>query len=311
VTKTLFFLIFQGGGFHKFQWQQNLDSIKPPSYILANIFKLMNIDPAKPLKNQSALVTGANSGIGEGTAIALAEAGAAVVVNYVTNPDAAAQVVADIKAAGGEATAIQADVSNEEQVQAMFRQMIATYGTIDILVNNAGLQKDAAFQDMTLAQWNTVIGINLTGQFLCAREAVREFLRRGPRPEISCALGKIICMSSVHEVIPWGGHVNYAASKGGIMLLMKSMAQELAPKKIRINSVGPGAIKTPINRSAWETPEAEAALLKLIPDGRVGVPADIARAVVWLASDASDYITGTTLFVDGGMTLYPGFATGG
>lgn len=271
----------------------------------------MNIDPAKPLKNQKALVTGANSGIGEGAAKALAAAGAAVVVNYVTNPDAAAQVVADIQSAGGEAMAIQADVSNEEQVQAMFRQMAASYGTIDILVNNAGLQKDAAFQEMTLAQWNTVIGINLTGQFLCAREAVREFLRRGPRPEISSALGKIICMSSVHEVIPWGGHANYAASKGGVMLLMKSMAQELAPKKIRVNSVGPGAIKTPINRAAWETPEAEAQLLKLIPDGRVGLPEDIARAVVWLASDASDYVTGTTLFVDGGMTLYPGFATGG
>lgn len=271
----------------------------------------MNIDPAKPLKNQKALVTGANSGIGEATVKALAAAGASVVVNYVANPDAAAQVVEDIKSQGGEAIALQADVSSEEQVQAMFKKMFTVYGTIDILVNNAGLQRDAALQDMTLAQWNTVIGINLTGQFLCAREAVREFLRRGPQPEISCALGKIICMSSVHEVIPWGGHANYAASKGGVMLLMKSMAQELAPHKIRINSVGPGAIKTPINRSAWETPEAEASLLKLIPDGRVGLPDDIARAVVWLASDSSDYVTGTTLFVDGGMTLYPGFATGG
>jgi glucose 1-dehydrogenase len=164
---------------------------------------------------------------------------------------------------------------------------------------------------MTLEQWNTVIGINLTGQFLCAREAVREFLRRGVVPEVSSAAGKIVCMSSVHEVIPWGGHVNYAASKGGVMQLMKSMAQELAPKKIRVNSIAPGAIKTPINRSAWETPAAEAELLKLIPENRVGVPEDIARAVVWLASDASDYVTGTTLFVDGGMTLYPGFATGG
>ena len=271
----------------------------------------MNIDPAKPLQNQKALVTGANSGIGEGAAKALAAAGASVVVNYVVNPDAANQVVADIKAAGGEAMAIAADVSNEAQVQAMFQQMIAAYGTIDILVNNAGLQRDSSFENMTLAQWNTVIGINLTGQFLCAREAVREFLRRGPKPEISSALGKIICMSSVHEVIPWGGHVNYASSKGGVMLLMKSMAQELAPKKIRVNSIGPGAIKTPINKSAWDTPEALNSLLTLIPDGRIGLPEDIARAVVFLASDASDYITGTTLFVDGGMTLYPGFSTGG
>jgi glucose 1-dehydrogenase len=271
----------------------------------------MNQDPVKPLQNQTALVTGANSGIGEGTAKALAAAGAKVVVNYVVNPDAANQVVADIKAAGGEATAIAADVSNEEQVQAMFKQAVAAYGTVDILVNNAGLQRDSSFPDMTLAQWNTVIGINLTGQFLCAREAVREFIRRGPRPEVSCALGKIICMSSVHEVIPWGGHANYAASKGGVMLLMKSMAQELAPKKIRVNSVGPGAIQTPINRSAWDTPQALASLLTLVPDGRIGLPEDIARAVIFLASDASDYITGTTLFVDGGMTLYPGFSTGG
>jgi glucose 1-dehydrogenase len=164
---------------------------------------------------------------------------------------------------------------------------------------------------MTLKQWNIVIGVNLTGQFLCARAAVQEFLRRGVVDSVSRAAGKIICMSSVHEVIPWGGHVNYAASKGGVMQLMKSMAQELAPKKIRVNSIAPGAIKTPINRSAWETPEAEKELLSLIPDGRVGTPDDIARAAVWLASDASDYVTGTTLFVDGGMTLYPGFATGG
>jgi glucose 1-dehydrogenase len=269
------------------------------------------IDPAKPLKNQKALVTGANSGIGEACAIGLGEAGASVVVNYRSNPDEAERVVQKIKAFGSDAIAIQCDVSSEEQVQSMFKKALETFGTLDILVNNAGLQQDAAFQDMTLKQWNTVIAVNLTGQFLCAREAVREFLRRGVVPEVSSAAGKIICMSSVHEVIPWGGHVNYASSKGGIMQLMKSMAQELAPKKIRVNSIGPGAIKTPINRAAWETPEALASLLTLIPDGRVGVPEDIARATVWLASDASDYVTGQTLFVDGGMTLYPGFATGG
>jgi glucose 1-dehydrogenase len=156
-----------------------------------------------------------------------------------------------------------------------------------------------------------VISVNLTGQFLCAREAVREYLRRGVVPAVSRAAGKIICMSSVHEVIPWGGHVNYASSKGGVMQLMKSMAQELAPKKIRVNSIAPGAIRTPINREAWDTPDALSSLLKLIPDQRIGEPEDIARTAVWLASDQSDYITGATLFVDGGMTLYPGFATGG
>ena len=268
-------------------------------------------NPLKPLKNQKALVTGANSGIGEACALALGAAGADVVVNYVSRPEEAERVVQSIKQSGSRAIAIQADVSHEDQVQAMFAEMLKQFGTIDILVNNAGLQRDSRFEDMTLEQWNTVIAINLTGQFLCAREAVREFLRRGVVPEVSTAAGKIICMSSVHEVIPWGGHVNYAASKGGVMQLMKSMAQELAPKQIRVNSIAPGAIKTPINRAAWETPEAEAALLKLIPAGRAGVPLDIARAAVWLASDASDYVTGTTLFVDGGMTLYPGFATGG
>jgi glucose 1-dehydrogenase len=268
-------------------------------------------DPLKPLKNQKALVTGANSGIGEACALALGAAGADVVVNYYSNPDEAGRVVASIQQSGSKAIAVRADVSREGEVQAMFAEMLREFGTIDILVNNAGLQRDAPFHDMTLEQWNTVIATNLTGQFLCAREAVREFLRRGVVPEVSSAAGKIICMSSVHEVIPWGGHVNYAASKGGVMLLMKSMAQELAPKKIRVNSIAPGAIKTPINRTAWETPSAEAELLKLIPEGRVGVPEDIARTAVWLASDASDYVTGTTLFVDGGMTLYPGFATGG
>jgi glucose 1-dehydrogenase len=267
--------------------------------------------PGQPLKGQSALVTGANSGIGESVARHLAAAGAAVVINYVSNEQYANQMVNEISDVGGDAIAIQADVSKEDQVRAMFAQMYRKFGTIDILVNNAGLQKDASFHEMTLDQWNFVLGVNLTGQFLCAREAIREFLRRGIRPEVSCAAGKIICMSSVHEVIPWAGHANYAASKGGVMLLMKSLAQEVAPKRIRVNSIGPGAIKTPINRSAWDTPEAEKSLLTLIPYDRVGVPGDIGKAAVWLASDDSDYVTGITLFVDGGMTLYPGFATGG
>jgi len=264
------------------------------------------------LLGQVAIVTGASSGIGLAVAKELALEGASVVVNHVAPAkEQADAVVADIVAAGGKGMAIAADVSQEDQVIAMFAQTIAAYGTVDILVNNAGLQKDSAFQDMTLQQWNTVIGVNLTGQFLCAREAVREYLRRGVVPERSVAAGKIICMSSVHEVIPWGGHVNYATSKGGILQLMKSIAQELAPHKIRCNSIGPGAIKTPINTSAWSTPEAEAKLLTLIPYDRVGEPVDIARAAVWLASDESDYVNGITLFVDGGMTLYPGFATGG
>ena len=265
----------------------------------------------QPLQNQKAIVTGANSGIGEACARALANAGAAVCINWVTHPEATQRIVDDLRAAGHTASDYRADVSDEAQVEAMFAHTIQEWGTVDILVNNAGLQDDAALENMTLAQWNKVIGINLTGQFLCARAAVREFLRRGVVPEVSKAAGKIICMSSVHEVIPWGGHANYAASKGGIMQLMKTMAQELAPKKVRVNSIGPGAIRTPINRSAWETAEAMKSLLTLIPDGRIGEPEDIGRAAVWLASDDSDYMTGQTMFVDGGMTLYPGFSTGG
>lgn len=263
------------------------------------------------LKGQKALVTGANSGIGRAVAIALGSAGADVVVNYVRGENAANEVVDAVVKSGSRAAAIQADVSNEDQVQAMFRKMIEEFRTIDILVNNAGLQMDAPFEQMTLAQWNTVIGINLTGQFLCAREAVREFKRRGVVNDVSVSAGKIICMSSVHEVIPWAGHANYAASKGGVMLLMKSIAQEVAPYRIRVNSVSPGAIRTPINVSAWNSPEAYTALMRLIPYKRIGEPEDIGRVVVFLASDQADYINGASIFVDGGMTLYPGFAAGG
>ena len=269
------------------------------------------MDYPQALAGQVALVTGANSGIGKAVAIGLGKAGADVIVNYVADATSAEAVAEEIEATGNRAIAVKADISKEAEVQAMFRQIIERFGTLHILVNNAGLQRDAAFAEMTLEQWNFVIGVNLTGQFLCAREAAREFKRRGVDPKVSAAAGKIICMSSVHEVIPWGGHANYAASKGGVMQLMKSMAQELAPFRIRVNSVGPGAIRTPINRAAWSTPEAYAALMKLVPYQRIGEPEDIAQAVVWLASDASDYVTGTTLFVDGGMTLYPGFATGG
>lgn len=268
-------------------------------------------EPRQLLRGQKALVTGANSGIGKATAIALGKAGADVVVNYVVGDDSAEAVVEEIQRAGVKAYAHRADVSNEDQVKAMFGKMIAELGTIDILVNNAGRQKDARFVDMTLADWNAVISVNLTGQFLCAREAVREFLRRGVVLSVSAAAGKIICMSSVHERIPWAGHANYAASKGGIMMLMKSIAQEFAPHRVRINSIAPGAIRTPINTEAWNTPEAYRSLMTLVPYGRIGEPEDIARTAVWLASDESDYLVGATLFVDGGMTLYPGFTENG
>ncbi len=256
-------------------------------------------------------MSGGSSGIGAAVAGALAAAGAAVGVNYPSDPADAAVVVAEIERAGGAAVAFQGDVSREDQVKAMFRAVIERFGRLDILVANAGIQRDAGFADMTLAQWQGVLDVNLTGQFLCAREAVRIFDRQGRDPRRSAAAGKIICMSSVHEAIPWAGHANYAASKGGGMLMMKSLAQEVAPRGIRVNGIAPGAIQTEINRAAWETPEALRRLLTLIPYGRIGRPEDVAKAAVWLSSDEADYVTGTTLFVDGGMSLYPGFLDNG
>ncbi len=273
--------------------------------------RLPNIATPKSLQGQAALVTGASSGLGKAIAIEFGRAGANVAVNYVVQPEVAEAVVQEIVQQGGKAVAIKADVSKEDEVQAMFRQAVEAFGTLHILVSNAGLQRDASIDNMTLEQWNTVIGINLTGQFLCAREAVRIFKGRGVDPGLSVAAGKIICMSSVHQVIPWAGHVNYAASKGGIMMMMETLAQELAPSRIRVNAIAPGAIRTPINTGAWQTPAAYDKLMELVPYKRIGEPVDIARAAVWLASDASDYVTGTTLFVDGGMTLYPGFADNG
>lgn len=263
------------------------------------------------LAGQKALVTGANSGIGRAVAIGLARAGAEVAVNYVVDEAAAQKVVAEIEADGGRAHAVYADVSSEDDVVKMVASAVETMGTIDILVPNAGLQRDAAMPDMTLAEWNKVISVNLTGQFLCIRETVKEFLRRGVRADVSVAAGKVVCMSSVHEVIPWAGHVNYAASKGGVHMMVQSLAQELAPQRIRVNAIGPGAIRTPINTEAWNTEAAYADLMRLVPYRRIGEPEDIADAAVFLASDMADYINGTTLFVDGGMTCYPGFATGG
>ena len=271
--------------------------------------------PALPaltlLKGQTALVTGANSGIGRAIAHSLGKAGANVVVNYVAKPEDADAVVEEIRALGSQAMAVRADVGDEAQVQAMFASAVREFGTVDILVSNAGMERNAPFHELTVAQWDAVMNVNLRGAFLCAREAVREFLRRGVKPDVSVAAGKIIFISSVHDIIPWAGHVNYAASKGGLMMLMKSLAQEVAEKRIRVNAIAPGAIRTPINTAAWSTPEAYADLMKLVPYKRIGEVEEIGGAAVWLASDFTDYLVGTTLYIDGGMTLYPGFETGG
>jgi glucose 1-dehydrogenase len=265
----------------------------------------------RPLSGQRAIVTGASSGIGAAIAKALAKAGATVVINWTRDEGAARGILAEIEGSGGRALTVEGDVGREEDVLRLFRTAVTQLGSVDILINNAGVQHDAPFADMTLADWNAVLTVNLTGQFLCSREAVREFRRRGIQPKLSRAAGKILCISSVHDVIPWAGHANYAASKGGVTMLMKTMAQELARERIRVNGISPGAIRTRINIESWSTPEAERSLLELIPYGRVGDAVDVARAAVWLASDASDYIHGATLYVDGGMTLYPAFRGNG
>lgn len=262
------------------------------------------------LDQQVALITGASSGIGAATATALAAAGAAVVLNYNSQAAPAEELAQQIIAQGGRAIAIGADVAKEEDVERLFAHTLEAFGSLDILVANSGLQKDSPAVDMSLADWNQVIGVNLTGQFLCARAALRIFNRQGVREGVSRAAGKIIHMSSVHQRIPWAGHVNYAASKGGVDMLMQSLAQEVSHQRIRINSIAPGAIRTPINEAATEG-DATQELLKLIPYGRIGDVEDIANAVVFLASDASDYIVGTTLFIDGGMSLYPEFRGNG
>jgi glucose 1-dehydrogenase len=239
------------------------------------------------LGGQKALVTGASSGIGRAIALALAEAGADVAVNFIGPPDAGDEVLSAIQKIGTKAVPIPADVSEEGQVQTMFKRAIEELGTVDILVNNAGIQSNAPVDRMTIEQWNSVISTNLTGQFLCAREAIREFKRRG-----------IVSAVSV-------------SSKGGVMLLMKSVAQEVAALKIRVNSICPGAIRTPMNKSAWEDREAYDSLMTLIPYKRIGEPEEIGRLAAFLASDYADYITGVSIFVDAGMSLYPGFETGG
>ncbi|HEY4186242.1 MAG TPA: glucose 1-dehydrogenase [Polyangia bacterium] len=264
------------------------------------------------LAGQKAIVTGANSGIGRATALALAQAGADVVVSYLAGEAEAEEVVRAINdlGTGARAVAVRADVTREADVRALFDRALGAFGTLDILVNNAGVQAGAPFEQMTLADWNHVIDVNLTGQFLCAREAVRVFKRQGVRPAVARAAGKILFISSVHDVIPWGGHVNYAASKGGVMMLMKSIAQEVARHHIRVNSISPGAIATGLTAAALKDRRVAEKVLGLIPARRIGEVEEVARAAVWLASDESDYMTGTTLYLDGGMTLYPGFAVG-
>jgi glucose 1-dehydrogenase len=272
--------------------------------------------PAAPihrvLVGQKALVTGASKGLGQAMAIGFAKAGADVVVNYNTDLAGAKETAGEIEKIGGKAILFKADVSKEDEVQAMFARVLEEFGRLDICVPNSAIQLNAPVDEMTLDQWKRVIDVNLTGMFLAAREAIRIFKRQGIDRKISYACGKLIFISSVHDVIPWEGHANYAAAKGGLMLFMKSLAQEVAHLRIRVNAIAPGAIRTPMNVEKLTTPELfDKLLLKLIPTKRIGEPEDVARLAVWLASDESDYVHGTTVYVDGGMLLYPGFIGAG
>src|SRR6185312_1620384 len=264
------------------------------------------------LAGQKALVTGASKGLGQAMAIGFAKAGADVIVNYNTDLAGAKETAREIEKIGGKAILFKADVSKEDEVQAMFARVLEEFGRLDICVPNSAIQLNAPVDEMTLDQWKRVIDVNLTGMFLAAREAIRIFKRQGIDREISYACGKLIFISSVHDVIPWEGHANYAAAKGGLMLFMKSLAQEVAHLRIRVNAIAPGAIRTPMNVEKLTTPELfDKLLLKLIPSKRIGEPEDVARLAVWLASDESDYVHGTTVYVDGGMLLYPGFIGAG
>lgn len=258
------------------------------------------------LRGQAALVTGASSGIGQASAVELARAGANVFVNYHSDEDGAQRTLEAIRDLGREAFAMKGDVGREDDVAALFAQARTRLGPLDIVVSNAGLQKDSPIAEMSFDDWNAVIGTNLTGGFLVAREAIRHFRDKGPREAVSAALGKLVFNSSVHERIPWAFRANYAASKGGMKLLMESLAQEVAQEKIRVNAVAPGAIATAINADERKG-KGEEELLKLIPYGRVGEGADVGRCIAWLVSDAADYIVGQSIVVDGGMTLYPEF----
>jgi 3-dehydrosphinganine reductase len=256
------------------------------------------------LDGKRALVTGGNSGIGKAIALALAGAKARVALNYVVHPETAQQTVRDIQAQGTEALALEADVSNPDAVKEMFQQMDRVWGGIDILINNAGIDGERApAWESKLEAWSKVIEVNLFGAFYCCREALQRMV---PRKQ-----GVILSISSVHELIAWSGYSAYAASKAGLGMLTKTLAQEAAPHGVRVLALGPGAIKTPINQSAWSDPEGLKDLLEKIPLGRVGEPEDIARIAVVLVSDVARYLTARTVFVEGGMTDYPSFAHGG
>jgi glucose 1-dehydrogenase len=256
------------------------------------------------LNGKRALVTGASSGIGEAVACCLAASGAKVAVNYRGHSQMAEGVARTIQERGGTAMTLQADVSHPEAVKKMFQRIDACWGGIDILINNAGIDGPLELSwEADLHAWRQVLEVNFFGAFYCAQEALKRMV-----PQKS---GVVLNTSSVHEEIAWSGHSAYCASKAALAMLTKTLAQEAAPHGVRVLAVGPGAIKTPINRSVWNDPLGLKDLLSKIPLNRVGEPEEIARMVVVLVSDSASYVTGRTMFVDGGMTDYPGFSHGG
>ena len=257
----------------------------------------------KCLEGKVALVTGASSGIGRATAVRLGREGATVGVNYRSDEDGAREAVRKIEEAGGKAVGIQGDISVEDDAKRLVRETIEAFGDLDILVNNAGVQTKSPFLEMSLEEWQKVISVDLTGTFLVSREALGHMVGRGG--------GVIVNMSSVHQRIPWPNFAHYATAKGGMKLLTETLAMEFASRGVRVNAVAPGAIETPINAEKFEDPEQRKEVEAMIPWNRVGQPEEVAACVAFLASDEASYITGHTLFVDGGMSLYPSFEEGG
>jgi len=251
------------------------------------------------LENKVAIVTGAATGIGQAIAIGMAREGASVVIDYVGGPDAPADTVKQIEAAGGKALAVAADVSKPDQVANLIQQTVSAYGRVDIMVNNAGIEHKHPITEFPLDQWNQIIAVNLTGPFLCAQAAANQMISQG-------GAGRIINISSVHQDLPMPGNAPYCASKGGLRMLMRTMAVELAPKGITVNNIGPGAIYTTIDADVQANPEMEAALMGEIPVGRWGKPEEVANLAIFLASDDAGYVTGSTYYIDGGMLRMSG-----
>lgn len=257
----------------------------------------------KDLEGKVVVVTGASSGLGRAIAKRFGQEKAKVVINYYKNAEKSDELISEIKEAGGEAVKIQGDVSKEDDVKKIIQFAIDTYGTLDVMVNNAGIQNEVPSEELSLEDWNKVISTNLTGIFVGSREAIAYMLKHDIK-------GSIINMSSVHQIIPWPHFAHYAASKGGIKMLSETLALEFAPHGIRVNCLAPGAINTPINKEKFSDPEAKKEVLKMIPLNKIGEPEEVAAAAVWLASKEASYVTGTTLYIDGGMTNYPSFQAG-